>query len=279
MQLTEHFYPMLIFLPLAAASLSLWTIVIRVRFAMPLFARRAEALPKESPVLIVTALLLVVMQVLLPAIFVQLIPIDRDAPELVKNLYRVRTGVATDFAMLAIGLMVILPLLRDERRLIGLHLENTKSQCFLGIMGFTLSILPVALLVAAVAPFKKPEQLHGMLQLLQNDPSAELVTWIIVSAVIAAPLSEELLYRVLFQQGLIVAGYSPRLVIPGVAIFFCLNHANPNDPSSFLQTLPLLPLALLLGWVYHLRNSYLACVLIHMLFNTFNILILLATLI
>jgi membrane protease YdiL (CAAX protease family) len=145
-------------------------------------------------------------------------------------------------------------------------------------MGFTLSILPVALLVAAVAPFKKPEQLHGMLQLLQNDPSAELVTWIIVSAVIAAPLSEELLYRVLFQEGLIVAGYSPRLVIFGVAIFFCLNHANPNDPSSFLQTLPLFPLALLLGWVYHLRNSFLACVLIHMLFNTVNILLLLSSL-
>ena len=63
MQLTEHFYPMLIFLPLAAASLSLWTIVIRVQFQMPLFAPRADALPKESPVLIVTALLLVVIQV------------------------------------------------------------------------------------------------------------------------------------------------------------------------------------------------------------------------
>ncbi|HSG70821.1 MAG TPA: hypothetical protein VLA12_10425, partial [Planctomycetaceae bacterium] len=189
MQLTEHLYPLLLFLPFAAASLGVWVYLIRVRFAMPLFAPRAESLPKASPVLIVTALLLVVMQVLLPAIFVQLNPIAQNSPELAENLYKVRTGVATDFAMLAIGLMVILPLLRNDRRLIGLHLENPKSQCFSGIMGFTLSILPVALLVAAVAPFKKPEQLHGMLQLLQNDPSAELITWIIVSAVIAAPLS------------------------------------------------------------------------------------------
>ena len=75
------------------------------------------------------------------------------------------------------------------------------------------------------------------------------------AAVIAAPLAEEMLYRVLLQQGFIVAGNPPRLVILGVAIFFCLNHANPTDPSSFLQTLPLLPLALLLGWVEHLRET------------------------
>jgi CAAX protease family protein len=279
MQLTEHFYPLLLFLPLAAASLSLWSIVIQVRFATPLFAPRSAALPKNSLVLIATGLLLVMLQILLPAIFFQLNPIGPDASELSRNLYKVRAGVAVDFSMLAIGFLAIVPLLRDERRLIGLHLENPKAQCQSGVVGFTLAILPVALIVAAVAYFKTPDQIHSLLQLIQKEPSFEVIAWSVLSAVVAAPLSEELLYRVLFQEGLIVAGYSPRLVIPGVAIFFCLNHANPNDPSSFLQTLPLLPLALLLGWVYHSRNSYLASVLMHMLFNTFNILILLATLI
>jgi membrane protease YdiL (CAAX protease family) len=273
---------LLVFIPIAI-SLGMWGAALRNHLEISLMAARREPLPRRTAVLFGAALLVTLLQMILVPLIVRAIRPDFSAPPSEFNasraLFGVRVGVGVDAAVLLAGLLAIAMRPRDDRRWIGFHRDQPRTQLRYGLIGFGFSLFPVYLLVLAVSPFKKPEHLHGMLQLIQAQPSFEVLAWTIGSAVIAAPLAEEMLYRVLFQQGLIALGHPPRLVILGVAAFFCLNHANPHDPASFLQTLPLLPLALILGWVVYLRNSFLACVVIHMLFNAFNILISLVSLI
>ena len=277
MSFLENLLPVLLIGVPLAISLWVWVETLRAKFQTPLLLPRSEPLPSRTAILFGAGLLVTLLQIaLVPGILLLINPdLAKRGEEfnIDLQLFAIRAGVGVDVAILLIGLIAVCQLTPDNRRLVGFHNNQRNSQIQAGMRGFVLSLLPVFLLVLAVSYFRKEEHLHEMLQLIQKEPSFEVIAWTVCSAVIAAPLAEEMLYRVLFQQGLIAAGHPPRIVIPGVALYFCLNHGNPNDPSSYLQTLPLLPLALILGWVYHLRNSFLACVLIHMLFNAFNIMI------
>ncbi|HEY3964048.1 MAG TPA: CPBP family intramembrane glutamic endopeptidase, partial [Planctomycetaceae bacterium] len=83
--------------------------------------------------------------------------------------------------------------------------------------------------------------------------------WIIVSAVILAPVAEELLYRVLLQ------GWAQGQMASWKAIVFSsFVFVVQHDPFDWL---PLIPLALILSYVYNRRRSYLAVVVLHALFN------------
>jgi membrane protease YdiL (CAAX protease family) len=85
------------------------------------------------------------------------------------------------------------------------------------------------------------------------------VFWIVLSAAFLAPLTEELLYRVLLQ-GWAQSHLAPWQAIVASSFVFVAQH-------SMSDWLPLLPLALILGYVYHRRRSYLAVVVLHALFN------------
>ena len=56
----------------------------------------------------------------------------------------------------------------------------------------------------------------------------------------------------------------PRESLVAVAIIFAAVHRLPD-------ALPLVPLALILGYVYQQRRCFLSIVLIHMLFNATNL--------
>jgi uncharacterized protein len=77
--------------------------------------------------------------------------------------------------------------------------------------------------------------------------------------VISAPLSEELLFRVTFQ-GPLEARLPLSWAITIPAFVFAGVH-------GLHDALPLLPLALVLGALYHLRRSYVAIVTAHACFN------------
>jgi membrane protease YdiL (CAAX protease family) len=82
---------------------------------------------------------------------------------------------------------------------------------------------------------------------------------------VLAPLVEELIYRVVLQTWLQKIA-PPREALIAVAIIFAAVHRLPD-------ALPLLPLALILGYVYQQRRSFLTIVLIHMLFNAVNLIL------
>jgi membrane protease YdiL (CAAX protease family) len=82
---------------------------------------------------------------------------------------------------------------------------------------------------------------------------------VIFIAVVAAPLTEELMFRVILQ-GALSRLVPPRVAIPLVAWCFCSVH-------GLVDGLALIPLALILGIVFHRTHNYLTVVVIHALFN------------
>lgn len=150
----------------------------------------------------------------------------------------------------------------------GFRLNAPLEQVNSGMVGMIGAITPVALMLLITIPWRSEATTHPLLQLLKNDPSASNIAKTMLLAVVIAPLSEELMFRVTLQGWL--SRYVPAgISIPVVAIVFAAIHGFPDS-------IPLFPLALMLGYVYHRQRSYLAVVTIHALFNGLNVLMLLA---
>ena len=110
------------------------------------------------------------------------------------------------------------------------------------------------------------EAAHPLLALLRDQPTLEATVWVVLAAVVLAPLFEELLYRV-FLQGTWSAHAPAWLTIPVTALLFSAVHMRRGQPDG----IPLLPLAFGLGLLYHQRRSYLGVVTAHALFNGVSI--------
>lgn len=133
-----------------------------------------------------------------------------------------------------------------------------------GLQGYVAAVIPVLLVNLLMQRFHSPENKHPFLQLLDQQQSASLVALLVTSTVIMAPISEELMYRVILQGGL-QRCVPPWAAIAGSSVIFSAVHGFPDAIS-------LLPLAGVLGFLYWRTGSYLAVVTTHAAFNGFNIL-------
>ncbi len=141
------------------------------------------------------------------------------------------------------------------------------QQGWWGAIGFLASVAPVQLVLWSTLPFRNEYHIHLLLQAIHKQHNPQLLTAVGVSAVLAAPLCEELMYRVFLQTWLIERlGTLGGIVL--TALLFSLSHGPTDAPA-------LLPLALLLGWLFHRTSSYFAVVKMHALFNAYNILLVL----
>ncbi len=132
-----------------------------------------------------------------------------------------------------------------------------------GAVGFLAAVAPVQVVLWATLPLRSEQYLHQLLQLLRQNPTPQVVALIAVSAVVLAPMLEELMYRVVLQTWLV-----ERLgAVAGIAVTAVV-FAGVHGP---LDALALLPLAVLLGWLFHRTGSYFAVVKMHALFNTYNL--------
>lgn len=124
-----------------------------------------------------------------------------------------------------------------------------------------LRVLVVTLYMNAFDTEEIPQ--HPFLQLMEHSSGAEILLLIAFLAVVMAPLTEELLYRVVILGGMAQAGFV-RLGMTASVVLFCLAHGFPD-------CIALVPLALLLGYTYLQRRSYVTVVMVHFLFNAFNL--------
>jgi membrane protease YdiL (CAAX protease family) len=83
-----------------------------------------------------------------------------------------------------------------------------------------------------------------------------------MTAVLFAPLVEELQFRVVVLGGIAQMG-RPMLALGVSSVLFAFAHGFPDS-------LALLPLAFALGYAYLRRRSYITVMLVHFLFNGFN---------
>lgn len=159
------------------------------------------------------------------------------------------------------GVMLLCLLVTPGVRLsdYGFRLRGLPGQLAVGGLGFLASFLPVYLLLLATYRLRSPETLHPFLQFLKSQPGGLSIAWIALSVIVIAPLLEELIYRVVLQSAF--AHWLPaQAAIPITAVVFCLVHGWPD-------MIPLFPLALILGFIYHRYRSYFAVVATHALFN------------
>lgn len=133
-----------------------------------------------------------------------------------------------------------------------------------GVVGYVASTIPVILVIILMQRFHSPENKHPFLQLLDQQQSPLLVALLGISTIVMAPLSEELMYRVILQ-GSLQRYLPPWAAIMGASVVFSVVHGFPDAVS-------LLPLALTLGFLYWRTGSYLVVVTTHAAFNGFNIL-------
>lgn len=159
-------------------------------------------------------------------------------------------------------IIVMLAILRSSQRSLaefGIQRHGLQSQVRVGCEGFLLAILPTAVLMVATAGIRNVHNQNPLLTMLSSTSAVEIIVAICGSAAILAPLSEELMFRVILQ-GWLTTVLKPAVAIPIVAVGFAAIH-GPTDGIA------LLPLAGLLGYVFHRRHSYVAVLVIHAMFN------------
>lgn len=122
-----------------------------------------------------------------------------------------------------------------------------------------LLVLVITQLTGAV-PDRNP-----LLEILDSETGPLLLLLIVFTAVVVAPIAEELQFRVVLLGGLQQVGL-PRLGILLSSTMFTLAHGFPD-------CIALIPLTAGLCYTWQRRGNYLTCVLVHFLFNLFNILL------
>ncbi|MFM7924490.1 MAG: lysostaphin resistance A-like protein [Planctomycetaceae bacterium] len=122
-----------------------------------------------------------------------------------------------------------------------------------------LLVLVLTQLTGAV-PDRNP-----LLEILDSETGPLLLLLIVFTAVVVAPIAEELQFRVVLLGGLQQLGL-PRRGILLSSTMFTLAHGFPD-------CIALIPLTAGLCYTWQRRGSYLTCVLVHFLFNLFNILL------
>ena len=127
-----------------------------------------------------------------------------------------------------------------------------------------LLAMPATILLGMLSTLWKTEdELLLLLRMLQSERDPQLLLVIVTSATLIAPLFEELLFRVLLLNGMMQQGrLSPVPAVWLVSAFFCLGHGIHDAMQLF-------PLSLCLGWCLVKRQSYVALICGHALFNGF----------
>lgn len=250
---------MIIWLMLLATGLAVWVLAIRRwRDGQPMLPRAAAAHP-PWPLAVVGAVAVWIGWQVVNRINAELGLVTEAAAEQQYNLQNVQVLILLNGVLIA--LLMFLLTQAGQRRLeaYGIHARQAGWNVVYGLAGFLASLPPVVLVFNITAPLREPERLHPFVELLQNDPSAEGYVWVAVAVIVAAPLAEELVFRVILQ-GALRSRLSATWSIAISSVVFAGVHGFPDS-------LALLPLAVVLGYVFEQRRSYLAVVVLHALFN------------
>lgn len=127
---------------------------------------------------------------------------------------------------------------------------------------FLAAYLPTAVARILIVSYQPDLPSHPLLELINEGVSVGTLFLIGLMAIVVAPLVEELLYRVTVLGGCVHLR-SPMFGLVLSTLLFSFAHGFPDS-------IALLPLAAILGYTYLQRRSYRTVVLVHLIFNGFN---------
>jgi membrane protease YdiL (CAAX protease family) len=155
-------------------------------------------------------------------------------------------------------------------RALGLYSDHPAEDLRLAV-GTVLLVTPPLLVVSAVLNWLVPYE-HPILDLLaaSRDPAALAAVWL--SAVVAAPIFEEIFFRGVLQGWFAAVekrsdptGTSRLAVVASAACFAAAHYGHG------LGWIPLVGFGLAVGTLRAARGSLLPCVLVHAMFNAVSL--------
>ena len=160
---------------------------------------------------------------------------------------------------------------------LGLRWDNPFVAIGLAALGL-LATTPVQFALAKALKTIGVEIEQGVVQEVSQRSGMDLVL-AVVMVVLVAPVVEEFLFRGVIQMG--VRRYlGPWGAILFSSVLFASVHrdwnASPGDLQAWSVPLLILPLGLVLGYLYQRRQSLMAPIALHMLFNGFTVVVLVA---
>ena len=158
---------------------------------------------------------------------------------------------------------------------VGLLTDRPLRHVLVGLLGLVV-IVPLLLgvgtltVAAGLLVGQSPPAIgHELLQALVNADSPATVAMVTISAVLVAPIFEEVMFRGLVQTSLAAFdrhGRRWRLVLISACVFTLVHQGMP------WQTLPVIfVLAVGLGWLYERTGSLLPSIIVHAGFNALNV--------
>lgn len=181
--------------------------------------------------------------------------VPKGEQAIVPSQLEMAVGVAVEMVFIGV-LWTIVGLTTPTPDGWGIRSEDPKHQIAVGLVGTAAAWLPTVL-VGQVTQYLGQEQ--DVILLLRE--SGDVGTWALValSAVVAAPLLEEMMFRVVIQ-GTLTARYAVWPSVVWTAVFFAAVHGWP-------AMIGLLPFALIAGYIYQQTGSVLSTLVMHMAFN------------
>jgi len=202
----------------------------------------------------------------IPAIFVviarKLLHIPEGDDGLVFGLV-LSTGAIT-----VVGAPIVLRMMCGARLYqMGLHCDRPLRNVLLGLGFYFLALPLVAAIMALSIQAFKPTP-HEIEKIIRRSPTPIYFVLATVSAVVIAPLQEELLFRGVLLPWL-RRKLGPRSAIALSALIFAALHSD-----AWPAPIPLFVLALFLGYLAHHTNSLVGPVTLHAVFNTASMIVL-----
>ena len=188
----------------------------------------------------------------------------------------VRVGLAQAGASIAVYYVLVRAGLALDRGLhgfgftfdrIGRSLVVTFATLAFSVAATFVTLAAVTLLIRA-AGYEPPKLAHEMLKVLAAAESRADVLAIAASAIIVAPVIEEIIFRGMLQTAMGQRGLGRWPTIIVTSALFAAIHVSP----TMWPALPgLFVLAVCLGYAYERTGSIWSPIVIHMVFNAINI--------
>ena len=161
----------------------------------------------------------------------------------------------------------------DWREALGWHRPDIQRSLLLAA-GLLIVLLPLVLGLEkgsawALEQLGYPPEDQRAVDLFAHSQSGLMRAYLVVFAVVLAPVAEEFIFRGVLYPFIKQQGW-PRLAWLGVSFLFALIHVNA---PTFI---PLFVLALAFTWLYEKTDCLLAPIAAHSLFNSVNLVILFA---
>jgi len=208
----------------------------------------------------------IVSQFLATAVAMHFQGIDRSDPHFMRHVLMLQPLIlGASVAAVALFLRWFHP---QRASALRLNLRSPLGDAGAALAGYGL-VLPWVLLASTVVGIVvqlrhlSPDTTHAVFQLWKDEEPGLTPTKIVLfaTAVIFAPLAEEILFRGLLQRFFLGLVRYPIFAVLAASLAFAAVHRPwPLQPPVFV-------LSLALGWVYIRTGSLLVPIFLHMLFN------------